>query len=108
MVHILIGMKTTWEERLKAKPWSMLLYEWSTNFILEWKSFWYHENSRLGPGKLVPFLLRFLKSIDLFAFLFQYFFSYLEKSYAAFMMGQELDELGEYDQEFIENISKCF
>ena len=23
-------------------------------------------------------------------------------------MGQELDELGEYDQEFIENISKCF
>ena len=24
------------------------------------------------------------------------------------MMGQELDELGEYDQEFIENISKCF
>ena len=22
-------------------------------------------------------------------------------------MGQELDELGEYDQEFIENISKC-
>ncbi|KAM7440889.1 kinetochore-associated Ndc80 complex subunit ndc80 [Porites harrisoni] len=34
----------------------------------------------------------------------KYFFSYLEKSYAAFMMGQELDELGEYDQEFIENI----
>ena len=56
----------------------------------------------------MPFLLLFLKSINLFVFLFQYFFSYLEKSYAAFMMGQELDELGEYDQEFIENISKCF
>lgn len=56
----------------------------------------------------MPFLVLFLKSIHLFVFLFQYFFSYLEKSYAAFLMGQELDELGEYDNEFIENISKCF
>ena len=54
----------------------------------------------------MPFLLLFLKSIHLFVF--QYFFSYLEKSYAAFLMGRELDELGEYDNEFIENISKCF
>ena len=37
---------------------------------------------------------------------FQYYFGYLDKSYAAFMMGQELDELGEFDNEFVENISK--
>jgi len=34
----------------------------------------------------------------------KYFFRYLEKSYAAFMMGTELDELGEFDAEFIDNI----
>ena len=39
-------------------------------------------------------------------FFFQFFFSYLDKGYAAFMAGQELDELGEYDNEFVQNISK--
>jgi len=39
-------------------------------------------------------------------FFSQYFFGYLEKSYSAFMMGQELDELGEFDNEFADNISK--
>ncbi|XP_068697967.1 kinetochore protein NDC80 homolog isoform X1 [Montipora foliosa] len=34
----------------------------------------------------------------------KYFFSYLDKGYAAFMAGQELHELGEYDNEFVENI----
>lgn len=34
----------------------------------------------------------------------KYFFRYLEKSYAAFMMGTELDELGEFDNEFIDSI----
>lgn len=34
----------------------------------------------------------------------KYFFGYLEKSYSAFMMGQELDELGEFDNEFADNI----
>jgi len=34
----------------------------------------------------------------------KYFFRYLEKSYAAFMMGTELDELGEFDAEFVDNI----
>lgn len=37
---------------------------------------------------------------------FQFFFSYLDKGYAAFMAGKELDELGEYDNEFVQNISK--
>lgn len=49
--HILIGMKTTWGERLRLSQ-TILSYEWSTNFTLEWKSFWYHENSLLGPGKI--------------------------------------------------------
>ncbi|XP_067051748.1 kinetochore protein NDC80 homolog isoform X2 [Acropora muricata] len=34
----------------------------------------------------------------------KFFFSYLDKGYAAFMAGQELDELGEYDNEFVQNI----
>ena len=38
--------------------------------------------------------------------LFQLFFHYLEKAYSAFMMGQELDELGEFDNELNDNISK--
>ena len=49
--YILIGMKTTWRERLRLSQ-SILSYEWSTNFTLEGKSFWYHENSLLGLGKI--------------------------------------------------------
>lgn len=47
-----------------------------------------------------------VKLIKIYLIWFQYFFRYLEKSYAAFMMGTELDELGEFDAEFIDNISK--
>ena len=50
-------------------------------------------------------MLKKLCLVQTFGF-FQYYFGYLDKSYAAFMMGQELDELGEFDNEFVENISK--